>query len=190
MVDTPPRRASVDDREALGALLAIGRAGMEFYSRASRVAASPQTRLVFQRLAVDKEAQVEFLRNHGRALGRLSAGIKARKRDSFPPSIYPMSAIDPLVCFVCGEEVRDGQIPPECPTCGASGYSFEVDIDVPHAVRMARESERKSLEYVAQVSTGTTSAPMIQLLRRLAEMQEGFLSKLEEGTQRPASRHA
>lgn len=170
----------MDEQETLATLVALGKAGVDFYSKASRVAANPQTRLVFQRLAQGKEAQVQFLRDQARALGGPSAGIKARKRSSAPPAIYPLSTIEPLVCFVCGQELKDAAIPAECPSCGASGYAFEVDINVAHAVRMALESEEKHLEYLSQASRALSNGEAKRLLKHLSEMEKSFVTNLKK----------
>lgn len=164
---------ALDDRETLAAVSALEREGLRFYSTASRVVADPRARSLFRGLAEAKEGAVKLLDHEAlRAALPPPAGPP-------PAPIYTTQAFEPLVCFVCGEEVRGGQIPEECPSCGASGYSFEVDMDQARAVRLAEEKERQALEFLDHASRRVGDAQLREALRRLADMERATLSVLQ-----------
>jgi rubrerythrin len=162
----------MDDRDTLATVAALEREGLEFYSRASRVVADPRARSLFKGLADAKESQIKFLTGEAAGSQHLEGGPTA------PPAIYTSAAFEPLVCFVCGEEIKGSQIPEECPSCGASGYSFEVDMDQDQALRLAAEKERRALDYVDHASRKVGDAHLRETLLRVAEMEKATLSVL------------
>jgi rubrerythrin len=178
------------DRERLAAVAAVEREGLEFYSRASRVASDPRAKGIFLRLAGDKAETVRLV---GEKLGGAARASKARpvRRASRTtkvretPQVYPRSAIEPLVCFVCGEEVRGSDVPSECPSCGASGYAFEVDIDRETALRMAIESQRRNIEFVTRTFRSVSGAEAKDFLQRLADLERTSLKELEAERRKP-----
>ncbi len=169
------------DRDRLATVAAVEREGLEFYSRASRVASDPRAKGVFLRLARDKAETVRLL---GKKLGGGPRASKA-KGVKGTPEVYPRAAIEPLVCFVCGEEVRGSDVPSECPSCGASGYAFEVDIDRETALRMAIESQRRNIDVVTRTYRSVSGAQAKSLLHRLAKLERTSLKALEAERRKP-----
>ncbi len=178
------------DRDRLAVVAAVEQEGLEFYSRASRVASDPRAKGVFLRLARDKAETVGLL---GKKLGSGGRPSKARAAGSSTkakgmketPEVYPRSAIEPFVCFVCGEEILGSDVPSECPSCGASGYAFEVDIDRETALKMAIESQRRNIDVVTRTYRSVSGVQAKDFLHRLANLERTSLKELEAERRKP-----
>ncbi len=161
------------------------REGADFYSRVSRIAADPRARKLFHDLADGRlEAASLLITRYGELsdedhdLEAEDANRRLEEKGLTRPSIYPHKSVETAVCFVCGEEVLVDDLPPECPFCGASGYSFESDIDEGQAFAMVRENESKRLDFYRQ-SMQAASGDARALLATLIQQGEECLRDLE-----------
>lgn len=150
--------------------LAVENEGLEFYSRAAKVASDPRARAVFLEMAQSRQEDIRHLTETWRELiGRDLSASNEDQIEAGASSIYPMELVNSAVCFVCGEEVPVDALPEDCPSCGASRYTFEMDIDEEAARRMVRRSERKRLDHyrrLLDVAADPLREPLSVVLKR------------------------
>ncbi len=158
--------------------------GAEFYERASKVAADPRARSLFHVMA---ESKLEAFRILSKELRELAGGpplVREDELDEGPtddlpqvPRIYAVNTLVTAACYVCGEEVPVDALPRECPSCGASRYTFERDIDVKRAATIVQEDENRCLDFYRE-HVGRVSGGARQLLERLIQRSEARLRDL------------
>ncbi|MFQ5837809.1 MAG: hypothetical protein ACE5HJ_03395 [Thermoplasmata archaeon] len=173
------------ERATLMSAFVLENEGLDFYSKVSKVAADPRARHLFQVMAERRSEDVRLLRHEYKELtgeGDAPSPDEAERRlaekGQQVPSIYPKTSLETAVCFVCGEEVPVDALPNECPTCGASRYTFERDIDEKMARRMAQDSEMKRLEFYEE-SLEVATGRVRDLLEDLVNRTKVYLRDLE-----------
>jgi rubrerythrin len=173
------------ERAALMSALVLEKAGLDFYSNVSKVAADPRARSLFQQMADRKREEMRLLNlRYGEITGDEAAPTPEEAErillqgGESVPSIYPMKSVERAVCFVCGEEVAVDALPNECPSCGASRYAFERDIDEGLAFRMAQENEAKCLDLYRRFAE-ELSGRVKGLLEEMLRGTEDYLRELQ-----------
>ncbi len=163
--------------ESFATVLAVEESGVAFYERANAITADPRVKLIFNRLARQKQDHVKLLRDRAASLG-IRGG-----RPAPLPSFYPVDAFAKVECYVCG--YVSVEIPDACPKCGAARYAFEKEVSKATAWELAATTARASLALVR--SLGEKHPAAKPLLEPLRGAEEALVREAESALAQPKS---